>query len=66
MPNPNGTLTRDEIRRSITTKTALYMADGINPDNAMDLAVADHKREAEARWAAKEAEVLNWLGVRSN
>jgi hypothetical protein len=66
MPNPDGTRTKDEIRTSIRSLMLGYIMDGVDPDEALTKASADVKRDIETEWAGKTAEVLHWLGVKSN
>ena len=66
MPNPNGTRTKAEIRADIIERMAAHVAAGVNIDEALTKASAEVKQDIETVWAGKTAEVLRFLGIKSN
>ena len=64
MPNPNGTRTRDEHRREIMGRVLGHVMDGVDPDEALTRAAAEHKQHIEREADEKVALVTRWLARR--
>ena len=66
MPNPDGTLTRDEHRAEIIRRAEAYLATGMSPDDAIGRAGADHRAALKAEGDRKIAAVRKFLGIAPN
>lgn len=61
MPNPDGTMTRDEHCRDIVVRANAYIALGMAPNDAIAKAGEEHRAAIRADGERKIAAVERWL-----
>lgn len=66
MPNPDGTRTRDEHRRELLGRMMEHISNGVDPDEALTRAAAEHKEQIQREGAQKISDVMKFLGIKSN
>lgn len=66
MPNPDGTRTRDEHRRELVHRMMEHVNNGVDPDEALTRAAAEHKEQIQREGAQKIADVMRFLGVKNH
>lgn len=66
MPNPDGTRTRNEIRRQLISRMMNHIHNGIDPDEALTRAASEHQEQIQREGAEKVATVIKYLGIKSH
>lgn len=66
MPNPDGTRTRNEHRSELIRRMMDHVHNGIDPDEALTRAAAEHKEQIQREGAEKMAGVMKFLGIKSH
>jgi len=64
VPNPDGTRTRDEIRRALIRRVYDYVFGGMDPDEALIRASLEVEHEIKIEWANKTHQIYRALGIK--